>query len=238
MSDLKTLHFYATPEHKCSYLEGRNAQTLFVDPHVEISTEAYSELSDLGFRRSGRHIYRPHCKHCQACISVRIPIDQFKFSKSQKRVLAKNTDLVVRRISPIFTQEYYELYAAYIEARHADGDMYPPDPEQFNSFLVDGNQHTEFIEFRNSHGRLLAVAVVDFLAQGLSAIYTFLSPDANRRSLGNYAILREIQLCQELKLPYLYLGYWVSECRKMRYKTQYRPIEMLLDNQWVEVAQP
>ncbi|MDF2180477.1 arginyltransferase [Neptuniibacter sp. CAU 1671] len=238
MSDLKTLHFYATPEHKCSYLEDHIAQTLFVDPHAVISTEAYSELSDLGFRRSGKHIYRPHCQHCQACISVRIPIPQFKLSRSQRRVLNKNSDLKVRRLKPVFTQEYYDLYAEYIEARHADGDMYPPDPEQFNSFLVEGNQKTEFLEFRDGTGRLLAIAVVDFLTHGLSAIYTFHSPGEQHRSLGSLAILKEIEMCQSLNLPFLYLGYWVSECRKMRYKTLFRPIEMLLDNQWIKIDQP
>ncbi len=235
MTNLKTLHFYATPEHECSYLEGLEAKTLFVDPQEIICTDAYSQLSDLGFRRSGKHIYRPYCSNCQACISVRVNAREFQPSKSQKRIWNKNRDLAVIRAPRKFSDEHYALYARYINARHADGDMYPPTAEQFSTFLIDSNQEGCFYEFRNPEQQLVGVAVADSLNQGLSAIYTFFDPDMITRSLGTYAILWQIKEVQRLELEYLYLGYWIRECRKMTYKVAYHPLEMLLHGQWITV---
>lgn len=235
MTNLKTLHFYATPEHECSYLEGLEAKTLFVDPQEIICTDAYSQLSDLGFRRSGKHIYRPYCSSCQACISVRVNGREFVPSKSQKRVISKNKDLTAIAVPPQFTDEYYELYANYINTRHSDGDMYPPTPEQFSAFLIEGGQQGCFYEFRDSQGKLVALAVTDYLTQGLSAIYTFFDPEESHRSLGSYAILWQLQEVKRLELEYLYLGYWIRECQKMSYKVAYNPLEMLLHGQWIVV---
>ncbi|WP_286238386.1 arginyltransferase [Neptuniibacter halophilus] len=235
MTNLRALHFYATPEHDCSYLTGKTAKTLFVDPQAEIDQATYSRLSDLGFRRSGKHIYRPHCDGCNACISVRVPVRHFKFRKSQQRILNKNRDLTVSKTTPAFSDEYYALYSRYINERHQDGDMYPPSLEQFNSFLVEGEEHTYFMEFRDPEGRLLAVSVVDMLEQGMSAIYTFYDPSLSKRSLGTYCILWQLQYCEEHQLPYLYLGYWVKACRKMSYKTAFSPFELLIDGDWMLV---
>ncbi|MBA4502100.1 arginyltransferase [Marinobacterium marinum] len=235
MSNLRTLKFYATPEHDCSYLPDRQARTLFVDPRATIDNHLYSQLSNLGFRRSGSHIYRPHCEDCQACISVRIPAARFRPSKTQHRIENRNTDLIVCPAPCAFTAEYYSLYERYIRKRHADGDMYPPSEEQFVSFLTDGRTDSCFYEFRSPEGTLLAVAVSDRLEQGLSALYTFYDPDEPRRSLGVYAIIWQIRQAQRLQLPYLYLGYWVEECRKMNYKTAYSPLEMLLNHKWQSV---
>jgi arginine-tRNA-protein transferase len=235
VTNLKTLHFYATPEHECSYLEGFEAKTLFVDPQEIICTDAYSQLSDLGFRRSGKHIYRPYCSSCQACISVRVNGREFIPSKSQKRVISKNKDLTAIAVPPQFTDEYYELYANYINTRHSDGDMYPPTPEQFSAFLIEGGQQGCFYEFRDSQSKLVALAVTDYLTQGLSAIYTFFDPAESHRSLGSYAILWQLQEVKRLDLEYLYLGYWIRECQKMSYKVAYNPLEMLLHGQWIVV---
>lgn len=234
MSNLRELQFYATPVHPCSYISGKQAKTLFVDPKISLNAYSYSELTDLGFRRSGQHVYRPHCESCKACMSTRIPISQFRFSKSQKRVLSTNSDLAVHIARPEITDEIYHLYAKYIHQRHYDGDMYPPTREQFESFLARSDQETYFLQFRCGE-KLMAVAVVDQLAQGLSAIYTFYDPDEHKRSLGKLAILKQIQITAAQKLPYLYLGYWIKGCNKMDYKTQYRPLEILKDGQWVLV---
>ncbi|WP_067869580.1 arginyltransferase [Neptuniibacter marinus] len=235
MSNLRTLHFYATPEHDCSYLENKIAKTLFVDPQVELDQSTYSQLSDLGFRRSGKHVYRPHCDDCRACISVRIPLAVYSFSKSQKRILAKNKDIYATTHAPSFTEEYYSLYSRYINKRHQDGDMFPPSSEQFTSFLVEGAEHTQFIEFRDATDTLVAVSVIDTLEKGLSAIYTFFDPSLPKRSLGTFCILWQLQFCQQNNLNYLYLGYWVKNCRKMSYKISFRPFELLLEDQWVLV---
>ncbi|OMH32724.1 arginyltransferase [Motiliproteus sp. MSK22-1] len=234
MTDLRELQFYATPEHPCSYLSDRQAKTLFADPKAELNRTDYSALSDLGFRRSGPHVYRPHCGGCSACISARIPVDCFKLSKSQKRVFRNNQDLTVRPTAPVYSDELYDLYERYINHRHFDGDMYPPSPEQFRSFLVDSKQDTFFYQFKSAD-RLLAVAVVDRLDQGLSAIYTFFDPDESHRSLGKFSILKQIEAVRDQNLPYLYLGYWIKGCQKMNYKIDYRPIQLLLDGHWTQI---
>ncbi|MBS98499.1 MAG: arginyltransferase [Oceanospirillaceae bacterium] len=235
MSNLQTLRFYATPPHDCSYLPGRKAKTLFVDPQASITPEIYSELSDLGFRRSGSHIYRPHCDNCNACVSVRIPTRFFAPSKTQRRIWRRNDDLKVKQVPAQLTIEYYRLYDRYITERHADGDMYPPSPSQFMSFLVEGKQPSCFYEFRDPDNQLICIAVTDMLDQGLSALYTFYAPDQEKRSLGTYAILWQVEEAKRQGLDYLYLGYWVRDCRKMNYKTAYRPLDMLIADRWVRV---
>lgn len=232
MTSLSHLKFFTTPEHECSYLDAKIATTLFVDPDYNTSNEEYSELSALGFRRSGRHIYRPHCQDCKACIPLRVPLRSFKANRTQRKIYKKNQHLDISICKPIFKQESFDLYDRYIRARHSDGDMYPPDEEQFTSFLVNGRPEAVFYEFRHE-GKLVAIAVADQLKDGLSAIYTFFDPDFNHLSLGSYAILWLLNTTLEQGLPYLYMGYWIKECQKMSYKTDYKPMEMFIDNQWL-----
>lgn len=232
MTDLHLLQFYATPEHRCSYLENQQAKTIFVDPKAELDLHGYSQLSELGFRRSGNHIYRPHCDNCSACISARVLTTEFQPSKSQKRVTNLNKDLQVSSHQPSFSQENYALYERYINSRHQDGDMYPASQEQFETFLVESNQNTRFIEFRHNN-KLLAISVVDYLEQGISAIYTFFDPKHQHRSLGKYAVLYLIERARCEGLPYLYLGYWIRDCQKMSYKIDYLPIQLLIDGEWL-----
>lgn len=233
MTVLSSLRVFATHPHPCSYLDDREATTLFIDPNAEIDALLYSQLSALGFRRSGGYLYRPHCRDCQACIPARIPVEQFCPDRRQRRILRANADLTVTRVLDISSDEYYALYARYIESRHNDGDMYPPSREQYASFLTREWGVTTFQAF-HMQGKLLAVAVVDMMENGLSAIYTFYDPAEARRSLGTYAVLWQIEECQRLGLPHVYLGYWIKECRKMSYKSSYRPLELFLDNCWVK----
>jgi len=231
MSNLRTLVFFATPAHDCSYLPDRQATTMFVDPRANVDRRLYSQLTVLGFRRSGSHYYRPHCENCNACIPVRLRVDQFRPDRSQRRVLKKNADLSCRMVRASYTERYYELYAQYIEERHADGDMYPPSREQFASFLVDGATDSWFLEILDQ-GRLVGLAAIDQLDEGLSAIYTVFDAAYEHRSLGTFAVLWQIEEARRLDLPYLYLGYWIAECSKMNYKTRFRPIEALRDGHW------
>lgn len=232
MTDLAHLKFYATQPHPCSYLPEAEAVTLFLDPQRPLDTSTYSRLSELGFRRSGEHLYRPHCGACSACIPARVPSAHFTPNTQQKRIYKRNTDLEVRTVAPQLTDEIYQLYARYITARHADGDMYPPSIAQFKSFLVGSEPFCEFQEFRLD-GRLLAIAVTDRMDNGLSAVYTFFDPDESQRSLGRYAILWQIEEARRCGLPAVYLGYWIKRCRKMNYKTEYRPLELFINQQWV-----
>ena len=234
MTDLARIKFYTTHPHPCSYLPNQEAATLFVDPSRPISAEFYAQLSEIGFRRSGEHLYRPHCSNCSGCIPARIPADDFAPNRQQRRILKRNLDVCVTRHRPEFNEERYTLYRRYIEQRHADGDMYPPTPEQFQSFLVRDLPFSFFYEFR-CENKLIALAVTDELPNGLSAVYTFYDPDENNRSLGRFAILWQIAETQRLGLEALYLGYWIRDCRKMNYKTQYRPVELLVNQQWTRL---
>lgn len=234
MSSLRTLIFYATPEHNCSYLPSQKATTMFVDPKAQVDQKLYSQLSRLGFRRSGSHYYRPHCNDCRACIPVRLPVEGFVPDRSQRRTLQRNADLKVQLIDAYFSEEHYQLYERYICGRHQDGDMYPPSKDQYRSFLIDGSEYTRFAEFRLDD-RLIAIAVIDTLDDGLSAIYTFYDPDYANRSLGTYAILWQIEEVRRRGEEYLYLGYWIKQCHKMAYKTKFRPIEMMVNDRWVQI---
>ncbi|MCG7199377.1 arginyltransferase [Marinobacter pelagius] len=231
MSNLRTLVFFATPPHDCSYLPDREATTMFVDPRANIDKKLYSQLTALGFRRSGSHYYRPHCEHCNACIPVRLKTDEFQPDRSQRRVLKRNGDLQCALVPARFAEEYYSLYARYINERHSDGDMYPPSRDQFTSFLVEGATDSWFLEMRLD-GKLVGLAAIDVLDDGLSAIYTVFAPELDHRSLGTFAILWQIEEAKRRRLPHLYLGYWIKQCRKMNYKTRFQPIEALRDGHW------
>lgn len=196
----------------------------------------YSQLSELGFRRSGEHVYRPRCRSCQACIPIRIPVSVFKPSKSQKRCLKRNSDLKVSLVDNIDGDEYFDLYEKYINTRHRDGDMYPPSKEQYVDFLTKEWGITRYLAFRDKEDKLVSVAVADLLDNGVSAIYTFFDPDAHKRSLGVYNILFQIQWAKELKVNYVYLGYWIRQCQKMSYKVDYHPFQLLVNDSWITVS--
>jgi arginine-tRNA-protein transferase len=236
MSSTPRLNFFATEPHPCSYLPDQEATTVFADPAFSMNPDTYEQLSELGFRRSGRHVYRPHCQRCDQCIPLRIPVHHFKANRQQKRCWSRNQDLQVEISEDIRSGEHYALYERYICLRHRDGDMYPPSPQQYESFLAtpafqEGQSITHYIEFRKEQ-RLLGVAVTDILASGLSAIYTFFEPDEDKRSLGTFAVLFQVKLAQKLGLPHLYLGYWVEGSQKMAYKRQYRPHELFIKGNW------
>lgn len=232
MTDLSHLRLFATQPHPCSYLENQQATTVFVDPEANIDRFIYTELSHMGFRRSGAHLYRPHCGQCQACISCRIPVMSFTPSRSQRRCWQRNQDIEVREVDSIQTAEHYALYANYIRQRHRDGDMYPPTEAQYKAFLTSEWGVGYYLEFR-LEGRLIGVAVCDRLGDGLSAVYTFFDPACEKRSLGVFSILTQIRQAARQTLPFVYLGYWIKDCQKMEYKLQYRPIELLINRRWV-----
>lgn len=228
-----SVKFFSTAAHRCSYMPEQRAVTLFADPKGRMDSHLYSRLSTIGFRRSGDFVYRPHCGTCNACVSVRLPIDEFTPSRQQKRVWKMNADIEVIKRPAEFCDEHYQLYERYITQRHFDGDMYPPSEEQYKSFLISDWLDIFFYEFR-VNGKLLAVAVGDVLDCGLSAVYTFFDPDEEKRSLGTYAILWQIEESKRLALPHLYLGYWIRNCNKMSYKIKFRPIELLINNEWLK----
>ena len=231
---ISSVRLFRTSPHPCSYKDSEQAATVFVDPDLVIDKALNSKLSDLGYRRSGAHLYRPDCDFCQACISCRVPVAEFQFNRSQRRILRRNESLRMVEKSDLTDEIAYDLYQRYINQRHLDGDMFPASLEQYEAFIKTKMVDTRFFLFYEQD-ELLAVSVVDFLEQGLSAVYTFFDPDQSQRSLGNFAILWQITKCQELGLPYLFLGYWIKGCGKMEYKSKFRPLEMMINGRWVLV---
>ena len=233
LGETKHLRFYKTnTPHDCSYLPDQEASTVFVDPNIDITNEIYEQLTLLGFRRSGTLFYRPNCEACKACIPVRIPVDLFKKTKRYRRIINKNKDLRVNIHPARFEQHHYDLFEKYINERHHDGDMYPTSTRQYKSFLIDTPVPTYFCEFY-LNDQLICVTIIDKLPRDISAVYTFFDPDFSQRSLGTYAILWLIEHTRALNHQFLYLGYWVKDCLKMNYKSQYRPLELLTNNEWI-----
>lgn len=234
MTSINDLRVYTTFPHPCSYLPGEEATTLFIDPKANIDVAVYEKLSEVGFRRSGTHLYRPHCASCRACIPVRIPVQEYVHTTSTRRIMRRNTDLEMRYVDDISGDLYYKLYADYICTRHFDGDMYPPTRQQYESFLTSEWDATRYVTFWD-RDKLVCVCVVDIMGNGMSAVYTFYDPFQDRRSLGSFGVLWQIEECRRREIPWLYLGYWVRNCRKMSYKTRFRPLEMYVNNKWVKV---
>lgn len=234
-SDLGTrLNLFLTPPHPCGYLPKEQASTLFVDPANTMHPALYEQLLERGFRRSGQHVYRPFCTACQACIPVRVPVAQFRMRRTQRRIWRRNADLTHRDLKPAWHPDYFDLYRRYLHQRHRGGPMDDPQPDTFLEFLVGEWSHTHFHEFR-LHDRLVMIAVVDDQPNSLSATYTFFDPELEGRSLGTYAILWEIEHARQIGKSCLYLGYWIANCQKMRYKCRFQPLEAFDDAVWTEL---
>ena len=225
------LSFFLSTSHECSYLKDHEAASLVADPTIRLETLAYSELIQLGFRRSGGMAYRPHCGPCQACIAIRVPVLSFHPSRGQRRIWKKNTDLELSSLPLEFHEEHYQLYQRYQSARHTGSSMDTDDRDKYMSFFAAEGLDSRLVEFRCA-GKLICVAVIDWLPAGLSSMYTFYDPEYKSRGLGVYAILWQIMKAREIGLPHVYLGYWIDDCDKMSYKTRYRPYELFLRQQW------
>jgi arginyl-tRNA--protein-N-Asp/Glu arginylyltransferase len=222
--------------HPCSYLPDRLSTTLFCDPQQPMDMATYSELLHFGFRRIGKLVYAPRCEDCSQCVPVRVPVNDFKPRRIHRRVLNANRDIGMHEHPARFNPEHYALYKRYTAARHGDGEMADASPAGYLGFLRADWCETRFFEFY-LEDRLVGVAATDLAHDGLSAVYTFFEPDLSSRSLGTLAILRQIARCRDLGLPYLYLGYWIHDSRKMAYKANFRPIELWRSARWQRFAQ-
>lgn len=233
MTGSQEIRLYTTEQHACSYLPGKQATLQFVDPELEMSNYWRDALNDNGFRRSGKHYYRPKCANCSACKAMRVRVKDFVPSRSQQRCLKKNHDLevFVRKPGEADLEQYYLLFSHYIEARHQDGDMYPASRDQFDAFIGSWIETTIFLEFYRG-ARLIMVAQGDQLSSGISCVYTFFDTVEQERGLGNFAILKQIDIARTQGLDFVFLGYWVEGARKMAYKKNFEPHELYVDGRW------
>lgn len=228
---LQQLRFYVTTAYPCGYLDDRQARSLIAAPQHLIDADVYSQLIRQGFRRSGKFAYRPHCEGCQACIPVRLPVREFIRHRSQRRAWKQHGNLSVCVTELRYDEEHYALYHAYQQARHPGGGMDADNAAQYRSFLAESNVDTVLVEFREGE-TLRMVSVVDCVQDGLSAVYTFYDCSDPKAAYGTYNVLWLAAWCRQLNLPYLYLGYWIAESRKMAYKINFEPLEGLLDGGW------
>jgi len=237
--------FFMTAPNTCGYLPDKVERKVFTHL-VGMRAAALNDLlTQAGFRRSQTIAYRPACDQCNACVSVRVPVDEFEPSRNMRRVLEANSDLVGLTIPNKATSEQYSLFRSYLGDRHSDGGMIDMSVLDFSLMIEDSHVDTTLIEYRRrgpdtfingrGTGPLIATALTDILSDGLSMVYSFFDPELSDRSLGTYMILDHIQRTKKQGLPYLYLGYWINGSKKMDYKARFTPQERLGLDGWMRV---
>ena len=228
----KQLPFFLTAPSPCPYLPGRMERKVFTKLELAEGPGLNDTLTHAGFRRSQSILYRPACERCSACKSARIPVAEFKPSKSQRRTLKRNLNLT-REVCPAdATPEQYGLLSRYLDARHGDGDMAGMDFFDYAGMVEEGAQRTEIVEYRTPDGSLVAAALIDRLTDGYSMVYSFFDPDHADQGYGAFMILDHVERAKADELSYVYLGYWVQDSPKMDYKARYRPLEVLEPSGW------
>ena len=230
---LERIQFYVTAPYACGYLPEQLSQSLIATPQHLVNGLQYSGLIQLGFRRSGQFVYRPHCEGCRACISVRLPVAEFQASRSQKRAFKQHQSLEVLINRPNFDEAQFNLYQAYQASRHQGAEK-EEGAAQYRDFLIQSNVDSLSVSFL-LNGQLKIVSIVDIVEDGISAVYTFYDTQDTQASYGTYSILWLIEWCKQLDLPYLYLGYWIQDSPKMAYKRNFMPQEALMNGQWQRI---
>lgn len=237
----RQLRFYLTAPSPCPYLDGRFERKVFAHLPLSDGASVNDSLTQIGFRRSQNIAYRPACEACDACVSARLPVADYAFSRSERRILNRNAIFTRHLVEAEATAEQFELLRRYLNARHGGGGMSDMTWPDYVAMVEDTAVRTHVIEYRamsddRGPGDLVACALVDLLSDGLSLVYSFYDPDLSRNSLGAFVILDHLVQAQMTGLPYVYLGYWVNGSPKMDYKAKFRPLEILKPGGWVRLT--
>lgn len=234
--------FYLTAPAACPYLPSEMERKVFTHMVGERAPELNDLLTQGGFRRSQNIAYRPACETCRACISVRILVNEFKPTRSMRRVVADNRDIVSSEYAAEPSSEQYSLFRRYLDHRHRRGGMSDMSVLDYAMMVEDTHVNTRIIEYRvrqdgdgiaeRAKGQLVGVALTDRMADGLSMVYSFFDPALPERSFGTFMILDHLRRAAERGVPHVYLGYWVKGSRKMDYKTRFLPQEHLMAKGW------
>ncbi len=234
--------FYVTAPQPCPYLEGRMERKLFTSLQGDGAERLNDALSKQGFRRSQNVVYRPSCAECSACLSARIRVADFEPNRSQRKIMSRGVDIRRQATSAWATEDQYDLFRRYLDARHADGGMADMDAFEFAAMIEETPIRTRVIQYslpqKGGEVDLIAVTLTDVFDDGLSMVYSFYDPELDRLSLGTYAILDHIALAREAGLPYVYLGYWVPGSRKMGYKAAFSALEVFKGGVWQDIGDP
>jgi len=236
---LESGDFYVTAPAPCPYLHGKRERKVFSYLQGPAAPATNALLTRRGFRRSQNIIYLPACEGCSACVAVRIVVDDFNLTRSRKRNLTRNADLIRRLAAPRATGEQFSVLRGYLDSRHDDGGMSEMTVLDYAAMVEETAVDTMIVEYRalddEGHEQLVASALTDRLTDGLSMVYSFFEPEEEHRSLGRFMIHDHVALARELGLPYVYLGYWVEGSRKMDYKADFQPLEKLTHTGWVRM---
>ena len=227
----QSIRLLAAKPHDCPYIDGNTARDVIVDPDLPLDGRVYSQILAQGFRRSGDYLYRPQCPSCRACKASRVLADQFVPSRAQKRCLKTNQSVEVTT-SEIDLKEHFAVFQQYTQTRHTEGGMDKLSLDEFATFLTCGWQNPQIWSFREN-GQLIGGAIVDNTIDAYSAVYSYFLPELKQRSLGVFIVLAQIQQAQANGKPYVYLGYQIDECDKMKYKTRFQPIELFNGKEWL-----
>jgi leucyl-tRNA---protein transferase len=235
---LSDFQYYTTAAYPCSYLPQQMARAKVAIPIEAINTQTYSQLIKQGFRRNGLNSYKPHCDACSACVSMRIAVAQFAPNRSQRRCWQQHDHLKARLLGLDLHPQHADLYMRYQHARHAGAAPNPDNMHEYSTFVLQSNVHSQLIEFSDpSTHAVKLVSLVDFVEDGLSAVYQFYDTQDDA-SYGTYGVLWLVALARQLNLPYVYLGYWVANSSKMNYKANFKPFELLIQTQWTPIEHP
>lgn len=225
---------YETDNGPCPYLDDRRWVThTFALP--SLPAETYEQMIGDGWRRSGTFFYQNHCPGCNECRPIRVPVKEFAPSKSQRKALRRNEDVRVSVTGNEFSEEVFDLYKRYQEARHGRDET--SGKGGFRRFLCDSAVPTVQMHYRLDE-RLIGVGWVDELGNALSSVYFVFDPLEEQRSLGTYSIIQEIERARELGMRWHHLGFYVKDSRKMSYKASFYPQELLLEGKWVRRENP